>query len=164
LPHIIRSNAFPVEVIKMATALKVKTLLDQDSSIKAFLTRSDDTFIPLDDRAAMANQIPADVYLSIHANKAASNIRGTETFYSRENSISFAQIVQNHVLQATGFPDRLVKQADFRVIKDTTMPAALVETGFLSNSEEEAALFSDDTQNKIASAIVDAIKEFLSVQ
>lgn len=148
----------------LATALKVKTLLDQDSSIKAYVTRNDDTFIPLEDRATMANQIPADVYLSIHANKAASNIRGTETFYSRENSISFAQIVQNHVLEATGFPDRHVKQADYKVIKDTTMPAALVETGFLSNSDEESALFSESTQNKISSAIVDAIKEFLSVQ
>ncbi|MCY9670601.1 N-acetylmuramoyl-L-alanine amidase family protein [Paenibacillus alginolyticus] len=148
----------------LATALKVKTLLDQDSSFKTYVTRSDDTFIPLEDRATLANRIPADVYLSIHANKAASNIRGTETFYSRENSISFAQIIQNHVLEATGFPDRHVKQANYKVIKDTTMPAALVETGFLSNSEEEAALFSENTQNKIASAIVDAIREYLSIK
>jgi N-acetylmuramoyl-L-alanine amidase len=131
--------------------------------LKTYVTRSDNTFIPLEDRAAIANQIPADVYLSIHANKTASNIRGTETFYSRQNSLAFAQIVQNHVLVATGFPDRHVKQANYKVIKYTKMPAALVKTGFLSNSEEEAALFSENTQNKIASAIVEAIKEFLSV-
>lgn len=91
-------------------------------------------------------------------------LEARKPFTRVENIISFAQIIQNHVLEDTGFPDRHVKQANYKVIKDTTMPAALVETGFLSNSEEEMALFSESTQNKIASAIVDAIKEFLTVQ
>jgi N-acetylmuramoyl-L-alanine amidase len=149
----------------LSTALKVKRLMDIVPSVKVYLTRTDDTFIPRDDRITMANQLSANLFLSIHANMDAnSKTKGTETFINRKNSLFFAQIVQKHVQKATGFPDRHVEYENFRVIKNTIMPAALVEVGFMSNAAEEKALFMDQNQDKIATAIVDGIKEYLGMK
>jgi N-acetylmuramoyl-L-alanine amidase len=149
----------------LSTALKVKRLMDMEPAVKVYLTRTDDTFIPNDHRITMANQLSADLYLSIHANMDANpKTKGTETFFNRKNSLFFAQIVQKHVQKATGFPDRHVEYENFRVIKNTFMPAALVEVGFLSNAAEEKALFMDQNQGEIAAAMVDGIKESLGMK
>ncbi|MNP30441.1 N-acetylmuramoyl-L-alanine amidase LytC precursor [compost metagenome] len=62
-----------------------------------------------------------------------------------------------------GLKDRGVKNGSLQVIRETTMPAVLLEIGFLSNSSDEAIMFSEDVQNKAARAIVDGIKEYLGV-
>ncbi|MDB5054495.1 MAG: N-acetylmuramoyl-L-alanine amidase [Bacilli bacterium] len=149
----------------LSMALKVKGLMDMEPAVKVYLTRTDDSFIPLDDRITMANQLSADLYLSIHANMDGnSNTKGTETFFNRKSSLFFAQIVQKHVQKATSFPDLHVDYENFRVIKNTVMPAALVEVGFLSNAAEEKELFMDHNQDKIAAAMVDGIKEYLGMK
>jgi len=146
----------------LSVALKVRDLIAADHEIKLYLTRSDDTFISLNDRINMANQLQADVFLSIHANEDKdASIGGTETFINRTGSEIFGNIVQKYVQQATGFPDRKVAYDIFRVIKNTNMPAALVEVGFVSNKAEDKALFDDTMQNKIAAAIATAIKTYL---
>ncbi|SEC59173.1 N-acetylmuramoyl-L-alanine amidase [Paenibacillus sp. GP183] len=148
----------------LSTALKVKRLMSLEPAVKVYLTRTDDTFIPLNDRITMANQLSADLYLSIHPNMVRNSMtKGTETFFYRESSMLFAQIVHKHVLKATGFPDLHVDYENFRVIKNTIMPAALVEVGFLSNAAEEKALFMSNNQDKIAAAMVDGIKEYLGI-
>ncbi|SEB57492.1 N-acetylmuramoyl-L-alanine amidase [Paenibacillus sp. GP183] len=149
----------------LSTALKVKRLMDLEPAVTVYLTRTDDTFIPLNDRIIMANQLSADLYLSIHANMVRNSMtKGTETFFYRESSMFFAQIVHKHVLKATGFPDLHVDYENFRVIKNTIMPAALVEVGFLSNAAEEKALFMSNNQDKIAAAMMDGIKEYLGIK
>jgi N-acetylmuramoyl-L-alanine amidase len=146
-------------------ALKVKKLMDMEPAVKVYLTRNNDSFIPNDDRITMANQLSADLYLSIHANMDSSpKTKGTETFFNRKNSLVFAQIIQKHVQKATGFPDRHADYQNFRVIKNTIMPAALAEVGFLSNAAEEKALFMDQNQDKVAAAMVDGIKEYLGIK
>jgi N-acetylmuramoyl-L-alanine amidase len=153
------------KVFNLSIALKVQKLMDKEPAVKVYLTRSNDTFIPNNDRITMANQLSADLYLSIHANMdASSNTKGTETFFNRKNSLVFAQIIQKHVQKATGFPDRHVYYENFRVIKNTIMPAALAEVGFLSNAEEEKALFMEQNQDKVAAAMVDGIKEYLGMK
>jgi N-acetylmuramoyl-L-alanine amidase len=148
----------------LSTALKVKRLMDIEPSVKVYLTRADDTFIPNDHRIRMANQLSADLYLSIHANMDSnSKTKGTETFFNRKNSLFFAQIIQKHVQKVTGFPDRHVHYENFRVIKNTIMPAALAEVGFLSNAAEAKTLFIDQNQDKIAAAMVNGIKEYLGI-
>ncbi|RAP78151.1 N-acetylmuramoyl-L-alanine amidase [Paenibacillus montanisoli] len=148
----------------LAITLKVKALLDNEPRIKAYLTRSDDTFVELDDRVAFANNLGADLFLSFHANKATSaTVSGAETYYYRGDSIAFANVIHKHLIAGTGFRDRGVRQADFRVIKYTTMPAVLLEAGYLSNSGDTATLFSAAKQSKIAAEIVAGIKAYLKL-
>lgn len=149
----------------LQVGLKVAALLKQEPNIDVIMTRSDDTFIALDDRAKIANNAGADVFLSIHGNKAnASSAVGTETYYAdAARSKSLSDTIQKHVQAATGFRDRGSKQANFVVIRKTTMPGALVEVGFLSNKEEEALMMQEDFQQKVALAIVAGLKEYLGV-
>lgn len=144
----------------LAVANKVVALLSKYPEFQVVATRSTDVYLTLKERADMANKLQADLFLSIHANAFKPTTRGTETFYYNANSESFARIVHKHLVKATGFPDRKVQKQPFYVIKNTTMPAALTETGFLTNSFENSQLMSPAFQDKVAQALVAAIREY----
>lgn len=145
---------------------KVAALLKKEPKIDLIMTRTDDTFIPLDSRVKIAEDANADVFLSIHGNAAPNkDASGTETFYAdTKRSKLLSDIIQKHVLAATGFKDRNSKQANYLVIRKTTMPAALLEIGFLTNKTEEAIMVQDEFQNKVAEAIVAGLKEYLNIK
>ncbi|MFC4777624.1 N-acetylmuramoyl-L-alanine amidase [Paenibacillus sp. GCM10023252] len=147
----------------LAVTLKVKALLDKETKIKPLLTRSNDTFIELANRVKFAETNKANLFISIHANSYNPDINGTETYYNRANSKAFATVMHKHLLKGTGLRDRSVRQAAFKVIKETTMPAILLEAGYLSNKTDAAALFNPATQDRIASEIVAGIKEYLKL-
>ncbi|RNB55684.1 AMIN domain-containing protein [Brevibacillus gelatini] len=145
----------------LAVANKVVALLKQYPEFQVVPVRTTDVFYELSERVAIANELEADLFLSIHANAFPKpTTGGTETFYYHANSKTFAQIVHKHLQGATQFPDRGVKVSGFYVIKNTTMPAVLTETGFLSNPQENALLTSPAFQDKIAKALVAAIREY----
>ncbi|MFC5652086.1 N-acetylmuramoyl-L-alanine amidase [Paenibacillus solisilvae] len=148
----------------LSVTLKVKALLDKEPRIKPYLTRSHDTFVELNDRAMFANDLKADLFISFHANSASSGtVSGSETYYNRANSKALADVLHKHLVAGTGLADRKVRQAGFVVIKKTTMPAVLLEAGYLSNKGDSSILFSDAKQNKIAEEIVKGIKEYLKL-
>jgi N-acetylmuramoyl-L-alanine amidase len=147
----------------LAMAKKVSALLAKDSRFEVLMTRSDDTFVELNGRVAFANDNQATLFLSIHGNKFKPSVSGTETYYYRDDSSAFAQIIHKHVVEATGFNDRGVRQADFRVIKYTNMPAVLVEVGYLSNQNDEAAMYQEAFQNQVAASLASGIKEYLNI-
>lgn len=148
----------------LATAKKVEALLAKDKRMHVLMTRSDDTFIPLDDRVSFANDISADLFLSIHGNSAKATVSGTETYYNRPESLDFANVIHKYAVPATGFADRKVRQADFRVITKTSMPAVLLEVGYLSNKNDESAMYKEAFQDKLAASLVAAIKEYLNLK
>ncbi|WP_166239504.1 N-acetylmuramoyl-L-alanine amidase family protein [Paenibacillus turpanensis] len=141
---------------------KVKQLLDQDPAVQAEITRSTDVYIPLDDRVAAANGMDADLYVSIHANANDNkSISGTETYYNREESKALAEAIHTPLVQATGFKDRGVRFGNFKVIRETTMPAVLLEVGYMSNASENAVLRTEALQNRVAEAIAKAIADYI---
>ncbi|TYP72633.1 N-acetylmuramoyl-L-alanine amidase [Paenibacillus methanolicus] len=147
-----------------AVAKKVMALLDKETRIQGIMTRSTDTFVELDGRVKIANDAKADLFISIHANRAASSsVSGVETYYTRANSKAFADIMHKHLVKGTGLKDRKVRTANFRVIKYTTMPAVLLECGYLSNKNDTSVLFTDAKQNQLAAEIVSGIKEYLKL-
>ena len=150
------------KVFNLNIALKIQKLLANDPNMEVVFTRIDDTFIELGDRAPVANKLNADAFISIHANsvKNAPSANGTESYYYEEASKSFTQIIHKHLLEATGFRDRGVKQAGWKVLRDANMVSVLLETGFLSNAAEEAKLFTDDMQQRIAQGVVNGLKEY----
>ena len=149
----------------LAVILKAAELLKQENKIDVVLTRSDDTFLELKDRVAIANNLKADVFISVHANSSASSAAsGTETYYQRDASKALASVMHKYLIPATGLSDRGIRYGNFHVIRETTMPAVLLEVGYLSNKGDEALLFSEALQNKVAASIVSGIKEYLGVQ
>lgn len=130
------------------------------------MTRETDVYPTRSERVKLANDLNADVFVSIHGNsvKGSPQVSGTETFYyQRASSKELANIIHKHLIEALGFKDRSVKNGNLQVIRETTMPAVLLEIGFLSNKDEEEAMMSESMQDKAAQAIVDGIKEYLNL-
>ncbi|HAX61691.1 MAG TPA: hypothetical protein DCX95_03910 [Elusimicrobia bacterium] len=172
-----------------------------------FLTRSDDTFIPLADRTRFANKVMADLFVSIHCNASISdNTRGFEIYFLSEKatdraaeavanmensvialekpSLSGKRDIEKLLLSMavtefmnesatlcgtidkqvcnnfSNLNSRGVKQANFYVLRGATMPAVLVEVGFLSNAKEEKLLNQKKFQKKVAENIFNGIKEY----
>ncbi|GIO34801.1 MULTISPECIES: N-acetylmuramoyl-L-alanine amidase [Paenibacillus] len=154
------SGAFEKE-FNLSLAERVNELLKQDPMFETRMTRTDDRFVELENRAAAANDWNADALISIHGNTYQDPaIAGTETLYRHDDSIPLAQILQERVAEALGFPDRGAKQEHLVVLSLAQMPAVLVEVGYLTNPKEEKTLLSDKGQDLAAQAIVDGIKEY----
>ncbi|WP_136604946.1 N-acetylmuramoyl-L-alanine amidase [Paenibacillus dokdonensis] len=145
----------------LSLAQRVYELLDQEPMFELRLTRTDDEFVALEDRAAIANDWNADALVSIHGNTyTEQTITGTETLYRHDDSIPLAQSIQDQVVKALGFPDRGVKEEHLKVLSLSQMPAVLVETGYLTNPKEEEFLLSSKGQDLAAHAIVEGLKQY----
>ncbi|WP_078429742.1 N-acetylmuramoyl-L-alanine amidase [Alkalihalobacterium alkalinitrilicum] len=140
---------------------KIINLLENDPTINVHYSRKDDSTVALGDRPKLANAVNADLFLSVHANAATGTATGTETWMSKSIDRPFAEIVHQHLIKATGLRDRGLKTSSFRVLRDTNMPAALIEVGFIDNPSEETLLLNNNFQNRVATAMYNAIKEYL---
>ncbi|QHW29558.1 N-acetylmuramoyl-L-alanine amidase [Paenibacillus rhizovicinus] len=149
--------------INLALAQKLYDLLKQDPAFEPRLTRADDTFVELADRAAMANDWHADVLVSIHGNAFEDkSVAGTETYYRYANGHPLATIIHNQLLGALDFQDRGVKEESLKVLSLSAMPAILIEPGYVTNPAEEAVMQSDDGQSRAAQAIADGLKQYFA--
>ena len=121
-------------------------LLEADKNIKVYMTRETDVYPTLQFRATLANEIEADLFVSIHNNSASSpNIVGAETLYFPSNTDlrgkQVAQLMQDVLVKQCGMGNRGIKgRSDLYVLRNTNMPAVLLETGFISNAEEAAKI------------------------
>jgi len=144
-------------------ALRTRAKLEANG-FEVVMRRTGDTNASLDDIVNMANSSGADLFVSIHNNAAVSPYaHGTETYWCANGvagSNQLANLLQSNLVSETGRANRGVKTANFRVIKYTTMPAALVECAFISNQTENDLLRSEDFREKCANAIFKAIKKF----
>lgn len=147
----------------LSMVLKVNELLKKNPEITVILTRSTDVFVELVDRAKIANKAKADVFLSIHANAGDEGVGGSETLYTKDMDKPFATIIHKYLMAATGLPDRKCRYQNLSVCRNTTMPACLIEPGFLTNPAEEELLFNEEFQNKLAVAMAHGICEYLGV-
>ncbi|MEO1410326.1 MAG: N-acetylmuramoyl-L-alanine amidase [Bacteroidota bacterium] len=180
--------------------------------IRVLYTRDRDVFIPLHERAKLANREKADLFISIHCNSVANAnyVHGSETFVlglhraddnlavaKRENaailyeenyqnnyagydpnsaenhimlalfqnafldqSINFAEKIEQELQSGPSAKSRGVKQAGFLVLRETTMPSVLIEAGFLTNNRDERYLGGDPGQEQVALAIFRAFHRY----
>lgn len=153
----------------LSLSQKVMDLLEE-TDIQGYMTRTDDSAVSLEDRVKFANDLNADLFISIHGNTYKGIATGTETFYWQQNSKQFADTIHQHVVAATEFRDRLVKRHPYRVLNDEPdngepikVPAVLLELGYLSTASEEKIMLTDQFQDKVAAAIVAGIKQYLGL-
>ena len=162
--------------INLIVGKKIIQLLEQDGRIKVYATRLADVHLAgnvaddLQRRSDMANWI-GDLFVSIHHNAFSEKSNGTETYYHQKNnqpvggitSQKAADILQKNMLNALQLYDRKVQANDYAVLRNTKVPAVLVEVGFLSNPEEAAKLATDEYQAKAAQAIYQSILETFEI-
>ncbi len=152
--------------IVLDVSRKVQKLLSE-KGVKVILTRKNEVDLDLPPRVLLANKTNADIFVSIHANASRGkrrDINGLETFYySGWKGRLLAKRIQKQILKVSpGSPDRGVKQGRFFVIKNTRMPAVLVEVGFLTGRLDARRLEKSSYRTKIAYAIAKGILEYLS--
>jgi N-acetylmuramoyl-L-alanine amidase len=149
------------KISNLAIALQVVELLKDDPTFELRLTRTDDTYVGLEDRAAMANEWQADILISIHDNSYEDpSVSGTETFYRYADGKELASIIHQHIVSAIGIQDRGVKEERLEVLTFSQMPAILIEPGFLTNAADEAVIIGKEGQTLIAQAVVDGLKQY----
>ncbi|HEY8530799.1 MAG TPA: N-acetylmuramoyl-L-alanine amidase, partial [Limnochorda sp.] len=157
-------EALPEKTVNLEIALHLADIL-RERGFEVAMTRSDDTFIPLWERAALANALNADLFVSIHNNSAADPAAsGTETYYlpKQPNNLLLAQAVQQELVRTLGRRNRGVKSNNFWVLRDAEVPAILVEVSFISNPEERALLADDGYRRKAAEAIARGIVQYFA--
>lgn len=130
---------------------------------KVALTRSDDTYVSLEDRVDFSETEEPEIFVSIHVNSAVSTTpNGIETHWYHDYSKDLAETVHKHLVkELPNANDRGLFKSKFYVINHTTDPAILCEIGFLSNDEERNELITDSRKQKTAKAIADGIIEYL---
>jgi len=158
--------------VNLAVVQKVGQLLTA-KGIKVVYTRSDDTYVSLDDRSNIANIYNASVFVSVHANASTSSTpSGTETYcyyplenpqlyLQKEERYNLALRLQQSLVASLGRIDRGVKQGNLSVLRESIMPSALVEMAFISNPTEEALLQQQQFRDLAAKAIADAIAGYM---
>ena len=199
--------------IVLLVALKLADRLRDEMGIEVVMTRSDDTFITLGERARITNTSGAQIFISIHANGAFNNTAtGTETFFlsfeasdqkaaalaAAENaslrletdnpmadsdiddlktilwdlvrtevlkdSEKLAIVVQTRLEKQLNLPSRGVKQAPFYVLMGSSIPAILVEIGFMTTVDEASLLADSKFQDRIVYSLFSAILNYDTVR
>jgi N-acetylmuramoyl-L-alanine amidase len=142
---------------------------------KVVLTRKQDTYVSLETRSELANTLHADLFVSIHYNYSESQeAQGIEIFYYKEEktplsnrvaqSKALGQDVLKTIVKQTGADSRGVKQANFAVVRETKMPAILIEGGFLSNTAERTRIHDPKYRLGLAQGIAQGIDAYLRVR
>ncbi len=143
----------------------------QKQGVQVVLTRVDDYDVSLQNRCDIANQAGAACFVSIHCNAATDpDAQGAETYYhdDSEEGRKLAQCLQENVT-ALGLPGRGAKsdfnlhQSGLYVLRNTVMPAALVEVAFISNPDEEAWLNDPANQDAAGKAIAKGVCAYLGI-
>ena len=149
--------------VVLSISAEVAKILRQ-RGFNVVMTRSGDSFVSLSGRVQKAENSNANVFVSIHANAVGGNktqVNGMETFYFSSGYRLALSIHRNIVRGVTIARNRGVKQARFYVLRKTSMPAAMVEVGFVTGSVDNRNINSASYRQKMAEAIADGITEYL---
>jgi N-acetylmuramoyl-L-alanine amidase len=132
----------------------------RESQLKTVMTRSSDTFIPLDERVTIENSQKNAIFVSIHFNDSRQRgIRGFETYYHSGVSVDLANGIQEKLMTIPHSANRGVPTANYRVLRKATFPAVLVECGYLSNRSEGNQARDWEYRELLADRIAEAIVE-----
>ena len=164
------------KTITLAVAQKVYNILVSNGAAVVMTRTTDkDVYAPNDSAAeelqARVNVAEflknTDIFISIHANSFTNpTANGTETFYYGPSyqGQQLASFVQSEMIQANGLTDRGTSEANFYVLKHTSMPSILIELAFISNYNEESLLNSDTFQTLMAQAICRGINKYFQAE
>lgn len=148
-------------VLEKDITLKIAQKIQEANNnpgIEIKLTRNSDEILSIEDRVNYINNINPSYVISIHANfNRDSEIQGVELYYNQLNSYAEASKELTKKIKS-GLEQELkinkMTQANFSVLLDSNCPAVMIETGFLSNSQDLAFLTSEEGQKKIANQIL----------
>lgn len=159
--------------VVLQVAQRLATVLPQLFPVEVFMTRTDDSFVPIDGRLAMTGDGPA-LFLSLHANACADpSPRGMEIFYgggrvrtaSTQGSDPRAALLGRSLYRALnerlGAVRHAAQPAGFGVLVRNHVPSALVEIGYLTTREDAVQAQDAHYQDQLANALAEGVGAFL---
>ena len=176
-----RSNGLVEKELTLDVAARAEKLLQQ-FGFQTVLTRTDDTYVGLAERAAIANRIDNSIFVSIHFNHASGGT-GIETFYASEkvppetawtwvgffnkpkpasadNGETLAGFIQASMVMRTEATNRGIRGRPLYVVRHTRSPAALVECGFISNPFEARLIANTEYRDTLAKALAEGVMSY----
>lgn len=167
--------------LNLSVAKKVQSKLEK-LGYKVIMSRTTDKRITLIDRAIDANNSGADIFVSVHHNAMPrdSSVKGIETFYYEydpnyqpqinkelhndpirlKESADLASEIHKSLINNTGATNRGIRRNTFAVLRETKMPAVLLELGYMSSPVEIAKLKTNSYQNNLADAVANGINRY----
>ena len=150
--------------INLSVATKVARLLSE-KGIKIKMTRSGDSYPELEQRAAIANRLRADLFVSIHSDSFPKSSRRGYTMYVARQASQSSHKAAGAIARSmsrTGLSSHGTQTRDYKVLVGTRGPAVLVEMGYLTNRREAALLKDPYFQNRLAQAIANGILDYFN--
>jgi len=152
-----------------SAVVKILDKLLRHNDFDTLLVAPTDEDTPLHERTSLANEKNADFYMSVHANAYTgewNDANGISIFHHADSpeSKKAATIIYKYALEGTKLRDRGIKTANFYVLRNTDMPAVLIECAFMDNKREAKLLMSDEYRNECALEICKGICEYFEVE
>ena len=161
-PGTIGIGGFREKDVVLPISLDVAEIL-RKQDIEVIMTRDNDNFISLQGRTDLANDIDADLFVSIHANAinlSRPDVNGLETYYYKSGR-RLAEVIHWSILNGVEIDNRGIRRARFYVLRHSTMPAVLVEVGFLTGAIDSSRLKDPNHRRRMAEEIARGIVEYI---
>ena len=178
-----RNNGLVEKDLTLDLARRVDKRL-QRVGFGTVMTRDDDSYVSLPERAEVGNQYDNALFVSLHFNGGASSASGVETFYETEkvppeaawtwigffnkpdpsryeSGETLAGYIQTALVLRTEAANRGIKRRDLYVVRHVRVPAVLIEAGFLSNPVEARLLGNGEYRERLATAIVEGVMSYV---
>ena len=163
-------NTFIEKQLTLMTTVMIKKHLEE-MSYRVIMTRNKDIYLPLQRRVSIANKTKGSLFVSVHFNSSPSlEAKGIEIFYfdSKElwrtrASKRLANCILCRIIDQTDAVSRGIKQGNFHVIRETDMPAVLVEGGFITNKEERGHLRDKAYLDRLAVGVAQGIDKYMKM-
>ena len=162
--------------INLAVSMFLKELMEErgDGSLGLYFTRTEDVDVSLENRIGMANELDADMFISIHCNSYSmqESVRGTQVLTDKSDTASrpgesmrLAGLLMTNTISAMDTKDMgIIDGSDKYVLRTANVPAALLEIGFMTNNTDLSKMIDEEYQKKCAEGIYDAILQFLEAE
>jgi len=151
------------KTMTLDVALRLREVLEA-SGYRVVMTRDSDVFVPLPTRVAIANSYRKAVFVCIHFNAARrGGANGIETYFYNRDSLPLASAIHYYVSRGAPSPNRGVRRRGYYVLRKTSIPAVLVECGFLTNPTEAQYAQTVSYRQQLAEEIARGISNRSSV-
>ncbi|MED4224797.1 N-acetylmuramoyl-L-alanine amidase [Neobacillus cucumis] len=151
------------KTLTLETAKIVEQKLEK-AGANVIMTRSDDTFIPLEQRAAIANQNHADAFISFHYNCSNDpSVHGiTDFYYNKSKDSDLASDILNEVIKITNLNNLGMRFDNLSVLRNNLRPSTLIELGFLSSKQDDPIVESSAYREEVAQGVYLGLLDYFS--
>ncbi|MCG7338536.1 N-acetylmuramoyl-L-alanine amidase [Staphylococcus sp. ACRSN] len=145
------------KVYTLKTAKELKTLLEKEGAV-VNMTRESDVYVSLDDR-----NIKGDAYISIHNDSLkSSKANGSTVYWYKDNQEALAETISASLQKKALLTNKGARQENYQVLRQTNVPAVLLELGYISNPTDEDMIQDELHRHVVEKAVVDGLKSYFS--